>query len=115
MAFEDKAKKTMLEAFGEKATEFALYDDGGDELDDEDYERQTVSWSYDDSEVKLKADKVEGEDYVAQFEVEEGTVQYVALYDDENDRHVMKDLEHNAETYQAPGTFDILAAEVELV
>lgn len=114
MPFENKAKETMLEAFGAEATKAALYDGDGVELDDANYARQDITWTYDGAG-KLEADKVEGEDYVAQFEVEAGTVQYVALYDTTDNRYVHKDLEHNAETYQAAGTFDILAAEVELV
>lgn len=115
---EDLSKQTMLDAWGAVALEVALFDDTDTELDTAGYERQTIGWSYDGGDVILNADLVMGEDYIAQFDINPDptvTVSYVKYFTDGGDLLATHTLGNDEETYNNPGTFDILAASLEII
>jgi len=114
----DLSKKTMLEAWGAEAVRAALYDETETELTLSGYDRQTIGWTYDGTDVILEADLISGEDYIAQFDINPDpsiTVSYVKYLTDTGDVLATHELGNDEETYSNPGTFDILAASLEIV
>ncbi len=118
MALEDQSKQIMLDAWGTEAVRAALYDENETELTTSGYERQAISWTYDSGDVILEADLISGEDYIAQFDINPDpsiTVSYVKYLTDTGDVLATHELGNDEEVYNNPGTFDILAASLELV
>jgi len=114
----DQSKEIMLGEWGAEAVRAALYDETETELTLTGYERQTISWTYDGTDVILEADLVQGEDYIAQFDINPDpsiTVSYVKYLTEGGDVLATHELGNDEETYSNPGTFDILAASLELV
>lgn len=109
-------KRVMLEAFGGVALSCALYDEFGDEIDDveyPDYERQVVSWTYDGVNIILNATQTGG--IVAEFSVPIGTIKYVGFLNAIGDELYLKhDLDMEAETFNNPGIYQVIAASLEL-
>ncbi len=112
MGLEDAGRQVMLEEFGAVALRCRLYDDLGAELSGEGYEEQTISWTYNGTDVILEADDVEG--IVAEFNVPAGTVKYVGFLNVGATLLAQHDLAENAETFTNPGVYQLTAASLEL-
>ena len=119
MALTDEGKKIMLEAWGAEAVEIALYrDDGGTpvELSGSGYARQSISWTYNSTDVILEADKVALEDYIATFDVPAGSIDYVGFHKVSAGAQVaLHALGAFSEEYTNAGTYEILEASLEIV
>ena len=112
MGLETQGKKVMLEAFGGAAVKVDLHDASDQVLTGGGYSQQTISWTYDGTDVILEADAVSG--VVAEFSVPAGTVKYVVFKNSDGTVMAKHDLGSGAETFANPGTFQLTAASLEL-
>lgn len=115
---EDKGKEVMLVAFGAEAVRAALYDDNDVELTLAGYERQVIGWTYDGGTTILTADFLGEGDTVANFEINPDptvTISYVRYLNEAGDLCATHELLEDEETFNNPGTFDILFASLELL
>jgi chitinase len=112
MGLETEGKKVMLEAFGGAAVKVDLHDASDQVLTGGGYSQQTISWTYDGTDVILEADAVGG--VVAEFSVPAGTVKYVVFKKTGGTVMAKYDLGSGAETFANPGTFQLTAASLEL-
>ena len=115
MTLQTDGKKLMLEAFGTAAVKCALYGSTGTEITGGSYAKQTISWSYNGTNVILNANLASGKDYVAEFSVPACTVKYVGFLNTGGTVVYAKvDLGSKAETFANPGKYQVTAASLEL-
>ena len=112
MGLETQGKKVMLEAFGGAAVKVDLHNASDQVLTGGDYSQQTISWTYDGTDVILEADAVSG--VVAEFSVPATTVKYVVFKNSDGTVMAKYDLGSGAETFANHGTFQLTAASLEL-
>ena len=112
MGLETEGKKVMLQAFGGAAVKVDLHDETDTNLGGDDYAQQTISSTYDRTDVILEADDVSG--VVAEFSVPATTVKYVVFKKTDGTLMAKYDLGSGAETFANPGTFLLTAASLEL-
>ena len=112
MGLETEGKKVMLEAFGTAAVKVDLHNTSDQVLSGDGYAQQTISWTYDGTDVILEADAVSG--VVAEFSVPATTVKYVVFKKTDGTVMAKHDLGSGAETFANPGTFQLAAASLEL-
>ncbi len=112
MGLETQGKKMMLEAFGTAAVKVDLHNASDQVLTGGGYSQQTISWTYNGTDVILEADDVSG--VVAEFSVPATTVKYVVFKKTDGTVMAKHDLGSGAETFANPGTFQLTAASLEL-